>query len=109
MCLAGMVAAIRITSLLEMAMLRNAFVTSVCRLTLLHAPAQMQVKNAKAFRALLVVADENGDHLHVGPPSRLPSFSLAAFPGFAAFSTCLAAVMDLLLHQHTSARILALC
>lgn len=67
MCLAGMVAAIRITSLLNMGMLRNTFVTSICRLTLLHAPAQMQVKNARAFRALLVVADENGDHLHVSP------------------------------------------
>lgn len=65
MCLAGMVAAIKITSLLGMSMLRSAFVTSVCRLTMLHAPAQMQIKNAKAFRALLVVADENGNHLHV--------------------------------------------
>lgn len=65
MCLAGMVAAIKITSLLGMSMLRSAFVTSVCRLTMLHAPAQMHVKNAKAFRALLVVADENGNHLHV--------------------------------------------
>ena len=51
MCLAGMVAAIKITSLLGMGMLRKAFVTSVCRLTMLHAPAQMHVKNAKAFRA----------------------------------------------------------
>ena len=65
MCLAGLVAAIRITSLLGMGMLRNTFVTSICRLTMLHAPASMQVKNAKAFRALLVVADENGNHLHV--------------------------------------------
>ena len=70
MCLAGMVAAIRITSLLGMGMLRNTFVTSVCRLTMLHAPAQMQLKNAKAFRALLVVADENGDHLHVSNTSK---------------------------------------
>ncbi|KAK9829453.1 hypothetical protein WJX72_005963 [[Myrmecia] bisecta] len=64
LCLAGFVAAIRITCLLGMGMLRNTFVTSVARFTMLHAPAAMHVKNAKAFRALLVVADENGNHLH---------------------------------------------
>ena len=36
-----------------------------CRFTMLHAPGSMQIKNAQAFRALLVVADENGNHLHV--------------------------------------------
>ena len=60
-------AAIRVTSLLGMGMLRNTFVTSVCRFTMLHSPAAMQLKNAHAFRALLVVADENGNHMHVGP------------------------------------------
>lgn len=50
-----------------MGMLRNTFVTSVCRFTMLHSPAAMQLKNAHAFRALLVVADENGNHMHVGP------------------------------------------
>eukprot|EP00891_Asterochloris_glomerata_P002829 jgi/Astpho2/2829/e_gw1.00050.8.1_t len=64
LCLGGFVAAIRITSLLNMGMLRNTFVTSVCRFTMLHAPGSMQIKNAQAFRALLVVADENGNHLH---------------------------------------------
>ena len=66
LCLAGFVAAIRITSLLGMGMLRNTFVTSVCRFTMLHSPQSMQIKNAHAFRALLVVADENGNHMHVG-------------------------------------------
>lgn len=65
LCLAGFVAAIRVTSLLGMGMLRNTFVTSVCRFTMLHSPAAMQLKNAHAFRALLVVADENGNHMHV--------------------------------------------
>ena len=65
LCLGGFVAAIRITSLLGMGMLRNTFVTSVCRFTMLHAPQSMQLKNAHAFRALLVVADENGNHMHV--------------------------------------------
>ena len=65
LCLAGFVAAIRVSCLLGMGMLRSTFVTSVARFTLLHAPGQMQAKHAKAFRALLVAADENGNHLHV--------------------------------------------
>ena len=65
LCLAGLVAAIRLTSLLGMGMLRNTFVTSVARFTMLHAPSQMAVKHARALRALLVAADENGNHLHV--------------------------------------------
>ena len=60
-------AAIRITSLLGMGMLRDTFVTSVARFTMLHAPSSMAVKNARALRALLVAADENGNHLHVCP------------------------------------------
>ena len=71
-------AAIRITSLLGMGMLRNTFVTSVCRLTMLHAPQSMQLKNAHAFRALLVVADENGNHMHVSRLVHIPEM----------FSTC---------------------
>jgi hypothetical protein len=64
-CLAGFVAAIRITCLLDMGMLRNTFVSSLSRLTGLHSPTSMEVKNAKAFRALLFVADDNANHLHV--------------------------------------------
>lgn len=66
-CLAGFVAAVRITSLLGMDMLRNTFVTSVARFTMLHAPASMTIKNARAFRAMLVIADENGNYLGVSP------------------------------------------
>ena len=66
LCLAGLVAAVRVTSLLSMDMLRNTFVTTVARFTQLHAPASMAPKNAQAFRALLVIADENGNHLGVG-------------------------------------------
>jgi hypothetical protein len=59
------VAAVRVTSLLSMDMLRNTFVTTVARFTQLHSPASMALKNAQAFRALLVIADENGNHLGV--------------------------------------------
>lgn len=65
LCLAGLVAAVRVTSLLSMDMLRNTFVTTVARFTQLHSPASMALKNAQAFRALLVIADENGNHLGV--------------------------------------------
>lgn len=72
LCLAGFVAAIRMTSLLGMGMIRNTYVTSLSRFTMLHSPSVMTLKNAKAFRALLVITDENGNHLHVslaGPVS----------------------------------------
>lgn len=65
LCLAGLVAAVRCTSLLGMDMLRGTFVTTVARFTQLHAPASMAPKHAQAFRALLVIADENGNHLGV--------------------------------------------
>ena len=69
LCLAGFVSAIRITCLLDMGMLRNTFVTSLARFTNLHAPATMEPKSAKAFRAMLLIADDNANHLHVCPPS----------------------------------------
>jgi brefeldin A-inhibited guanine nucleotide-exchange protein len=65
LCLAGLVAAVRCSSLLGMDMLRRTFVTTVARFTQLHAPAGMALKHAQAFRALLVIADENGNHLGV--------------------------------------------
>jgi len=65
LCLAGFVSAIRLTSLLDMGMLRNTYVTSLARFTMLHAPAGMQHKSAKAFRSMLFVAEDNGNHLHV--------------------------------------------
>ena len=65
LCLAGFVAAIRITCLLDMGMLRNTFVTSLARFTALHAPSAMEAKSAKAFRAMLFIADDNANYLHV--------------------------------------------
>lgn len=72
LCLAGFVSAIRLTSLLDMGMLRNTYVTSLARFTMLHAPAAMQHKSAKAFRSMLFIAEDNGNHLHVGPPPPPP-------------------------------------
>ncbi|GMH32506.1 hypothetical protein BSKO_00340 [Bryopsis sp. KO-2023] len=63
LCLDGFQAAINITAQLGMSMLRNTFVSSACRFTLLHAPTNMRVKNGLAFKSLLEVCDQVGDHL----------------------------------------------
>lgn len=41
---------VRLTSLLDVVMLRNTFVTSLARFTMLHSPASMKLKHARAFR-----------------------------------------------------------
>ena len=43
------------------------FVTSLTRFTNLHTPASMEQKSAKAFRSMLFIAEDNGNHLHVRP------------------------------------------
>lgn len=62
LCLEGFVASICITAQLEMSMLRNTFITSLSRFTLLYNPSHMKVKNALAFRALLLAAERVGDN-----------------------------------------------
>ena len=32
---------------------------------MLHTPASMETKSAKAFRSMLFIAEDNGNHLHV--------------------------------------------
>ena len=48
---------------LRMTMLQNAFLTSLIRFTSLNAPGKIGFKNVKAFRTLLVLAEEIGDSL----------------------------------------------
>ena len=48
---------------LNMAMLQNAFLTSLIRFTSLNTPGKIGFKNVKAFRTLLVLAEEIGDSL----------------------------------------------
>ena len=81
-------AAVRVTSLLSMDMLRNTFVTTVARFTQLHAPASMALKHAQAFRALLVIADENGNHLGVCHPvaDSCSSNGLRPMPNFGSLA-----------------------
>jgi brefeldin A-inhibited guanine nucleotide-exchange protein len=61
--LGGFEAAVGLTSRLNMAMLQSTFVSSLARFTMVHAPARMRVKHALALRALLRVADVEGNSL----------------------------------------------
>ncbi|EFN54845.1 hypothetical protein CHLNCDRAFT_35815 [Chlorella variabilis] len=63
LCLEGFVSSVWLTSVLDVEMLRSTFVTSLARFTMLHSPASMRLKHARAFRALLIVAEQNGNHL----------------------------------------------
>ena len=62
LCLEGFVASICITAQLGMSMLRNTFITSLSRFTMLYNPSHMKVKNALAFGALLLAAERVGDN-----------------------------------------------
>eukprot|EP00217_Crustomastix_stigmatica_P006110 CAMPEP_0183807166 /NCGR_PEP_ID=MMETSP0803_2-20130417/40777_1 /TAXON_ID=195967 /ORGANISM="Crustomastix stigmata, Strain CCMP3273" /LENGTH=1848 /DNA_ID=CAMNT_0026051939 /DNA_START=183 /DNA_END=5729 /DNA_ORIENTATION=+ len=62
-CLEGFRHAIHLTALLGMETLRDAFVTSLAKLTLLHSPSAMRRKNASALRALVSAAETDGDNL----------------------------------------------
>ncbi|KAL4543975.1 hypothetical protein Ndes2437B_g01778 [Nannochloris sp. 'desiccata'] len=61
--LGGFEAAIGLTSRLNMGMLQSTFVSSLARITMVHSPARMRVKHALALRALLHVADVEGNSL----------------------------------------------
>lgn len=63
LCLEGFVASICIAAKLEMSMLRNTFVTSLCRFTLLHNPGYMKVKNALALKSIILVCERVGNLL----------------------------------------------
>lgn len=60
---AGFQGSITVTAQLGMTMLRNTFMSSLCRFTLLHAPNNMKVKNALAVKAILELCDRVGSHL----------------------------------------------
>ena len=50
LCLEGFVAMVWLASLLEVAMVRSTFVSSLAHFTMLHSPAAMKAKHARAFR-----------------------------------------------------------
>ncbi|KAG0481490.1 hypothetical protein HPP92_012348 [Vanilla planifolia] len=63
LCMEGFKAGIHITRVLGMDTMRYAFLTSLVRLTFLHAPKEMRSKNVEAIRTLLALCDTDADTL----------------------------------------------
>ncbi|KAG7635153.1 Sec7 C-terminal [Arabidopsis suecica] len=62
-CLEGFHHAIHATSLMSMKTHRDAFVTSLAKFTSLHSPADIKQRNIEAIKAILRLADEEGNYL----------------------------------------------
>ncbi|KAG6550387.1 hypothetical protein Mapa_008350 [Marchantia paleacea] len=62
-CLEGFRHAIHITSVLAMKTQRDAFITSLAKFTSLHSAADIKQKNIDAIKAIISVADEDGNYL----------------------------------------------
>ncbi|CAN8254084.1 unnamed protein product [Cochlearia groenlandica] len=62
-CLEGFHHAIHATSLMSMKTHRDAFVTSLAKFTSLHSPADIKQKHIEAIKAILRLAEEEGNYL----------------------------------------------
>ncbi|RDX96898.1 Brefeldin A-inhibited guanine nucleotide-exchange protein 2, partial [Mucuna pruriens] len=63
LCLEGFRYAIHVTSVMSMKTHRDAFVTSLAKFTSLHSPADIKQKNIDAIKAIVVIADDDGNYL----------------------------------------------
>ncbi|XP_014523031.1 brefeldin A-inhibited guanine nucleotide-exchange protein 2 [Vigna radiata var. radiata] len=63
LCLEGFRHAIHVTSVMSMTTHRDVFVTSLAKFTSLHSPADIKQKNIDAIKAIVVIADEDGNYL----------------------------------------------
>ncbi|XP_061371044.1 brefeldin A-inhibited guanine nucleotide-exchange protein 2-like [Gastrolobium bilobum] len=63
LCLEGFRYAIHVTSVMYMKTHRDAFVTSLAKFTSLHSPADIKQKNVDAIKAIVTIADEDGNYL----------------------------------------------
>ncbi|KAH9627442.1 hypothetical protein KSS87_006133 [Heliosperma pusillum] len=63
LCLEGFRCAIHVTSVMSMKTHRDAFVTSLAKFTSLHSPADIKQKNIDAIKAIVTIADEDGNYL----------------------------------------------
>ncbi|KAK2650526.1 hypothetical protein Ddye_018015 [Dipteronia dyeriana] len=63
LCLEGFRYAIHVTAVMSMKTHRDAFVTSLAKFTSLHSPADIKRKNIDAIKALVTIADEDGNYL----------------------------------------------
>ncbi|XP_065859435.1 brefeldin A-inhibited guanine nucleotide-exchange protein 2-like [Euphorbia lathyris] len=62
-CLEGFRHAIHVTAVMSMKTHRDAFVTSLAKFTSLHSPADIKQKNIDAIKAIVTIADEDGNYL----------------------------------------------
>ncbi|XP_044501297.1 brefeldin A-inhibited guanine nucleotide-exchange protein 2-like [Mangifera indica] len=63
LCLEGFRYAIHVTAVMSMKTHRDAFVTSLAKFTSLHSPADIKQKNIAAIKAIVTIADEDGNYL----------------------------------------------
>ncbi|KAB2595512.1 brefeldin A-inhibited guanine nucleotide-exchange protein 2 [Pyrus ussuriensis x Pyrus communis] len=63
LCLEGFRQAIHVTAVMSMKTHRDAFVTSLAKFTSLHSPADIKQKNIDAIKAIVTIADEDGNYL----------------------------------------------
>ncbi|KAF9616941.1 hypothetical protein IFM89_033011 [Coptis chinensis] len=62
-CLEGFRHAIHVTAAMSMKTHRDAFITSLAKFTFLHSPADIKQKNIDAIKAIVSIADEDGNYL----------------------------------------------
>lgn len=62
-CLEGFRYAVHVTSVMCMQTQRDAFVTSLAKFTSLHSAADIRQKNIDAIKAIISIADEDGNYL----------------------------------------------
>lgn len=62
-CLDGFRAAVHVTAVMSMKTHRDAFVTSLAKFTSLHSAADIKQKNIDAIKAILKIAEEDGNYL----------------------------------------------
>ncbi|XP_075518419.1 brefeldin A-inhibited guanine nucleotide-exchange protein 2 [Primulina tabacum] len=63
LCLEGFRSAIYVTAAMSMKTHRDAFVTSLAKFTSLHSPADIKQKNIDAIKAIVTIAEEDGNYL----------------------------------------------
>ncbi|XP_022934333.1 brefeldin A-inhibited guanine nucleotide-exchange protein 2-like [Cucurbita moschata] len=97
LCLEGFQYAIHVTAVMSMKTHRDAFVTSLAKFTSLHSPADIKQKNIDAIKAIVKIADEEGnflqeawehiltcvsrfEHLHLLGEGAPPDATFFAFP-----------------------------
>ncbi|KAH6833311.1 SEC7-like guanine nucleotide exchange family protein [Perilla frutescens var. hirtella] len=63
LCLEGFRSAVHVTAAMSMKTHRDAFVTSLAKFTSLHSPGDIRQKNIDAIKAIVTIADEDGNYL----------------------------------------------